>query len=129
MHVLLGQALGKKGDLKAAKEQFGIAAEMSQTPHRMKKRIRVGSLVARARLLYSPSPILSPEARQGNVAEQVKLEVVIGTDGSVQDVRPLSGDPSLTAAAMDAVRTWLYSPTLLNGDPVEVLTEVDVNFK
>jgi len=53
---------------------------------------------------------------------------VIGKDGRVSDTRLISGHPLLVAAARDAVNQWVYKPTLLNGEPVEVLTEVNVNF-
>ena len=59
---------------------------------------------------------------------QVRLEVVIGTNGSIQDLRVISGHPLLVKAALDAVSYWCYQPTLLNGEPVEVETEIGVNF-
>jgi protein TonB len=58
----------------------------------------------------------------------VQLSVQIGPDGTVQDVQLLSGHPLLVQAAIDAVKQWVYQPTLLNGNPVSVLTTVDVNF-
>jgi protein TonB len=57
----------------------------------------------------------------------VVLQAMLGTDGSVQDLKVISGHPLLVGAALDAVRTWRYQPTLLNSEPVEVLTEIDVN--
>ena len=59
----------------------------------------------------------------------VVLQAIIGTDGTVQDLKVLSGHPLAGPAALDAVKTWRYQPTLLNSEPVEVLTEIDVNFK
>jgi protein TonB len=58
----------------------------------------------------------------------VRLEALIGTGGTIQNLRVLAGHPLLVKAAIDAVRRWRYLPTLLNGDPVEVVTEIDVNF-
>jgi protein TonB len=58
----------------------------------------------------------------------VQLTVRIGPDGAVHEITPISGDPLLVQAAIDAVKQWVYQPTLLNGNPVAVLTEVDVNF-
>jgi len=58
----------------------------------------------------------------------VRLEAVIGTDGTVQNLKVLAGHPLLVKAATDAVSRWRYQPTLLNGEPVEVLTEVLVTF-
>lgn len=54
---------------------------------------------------------------------------MIGKNGKVQDVKLLNGQPALAKAAMKAVSKWQYQPVLLRGEPVEVLTEVDVNFK
>ena len=56
------------------------------------------------------------------------LQAVIGKDGTVQKLEVVSGDPALTQSALDAVRQWVYQPTLLNGEPVEVQTMIDVNY-
>jgi protein TonB len=58
----------------------------------------------------------------------VVLSVIIGQDGSMQEIKVVSGHPMLAPAAMEAVRQWQYKPTLLNGQPVEVSTEVTINF-
>jgi protein TonB len=58
----------------------------------------------------------------------VRLDAVIDKDGKVQSLMLMSGHPILAKAAMKAVSKWRYQPTLLNGEPVEVVTEVDVNF-
>ena len=54
--------------------------------------------------------------------------MIIGKDGKVQDVTVVSGHALLIQAVLDAVRQWEYQPTLLNGQPVEVSTTVEVNF-
>jgi protein TonB len=56
------------------------------------------------------------------------LQGIIGKDGSIQQLQVLSGPPLLINAALDAVRQWLYRPTLLNGEPVEVIAPIDVIF-
>jgi protein TonB len=56
------------------------------------------------------------------------MEAEISKDGSVQSLRVISGHPLLNQAALDAVRQWKYRPTLLNGEPVEVLTTITVTF-
>jgi protein TonB len=58
----------------------------------------------------------------------VRLHAIIGKDGSVQQLEVLTGHPLLVQAALDAVRQWRYRPTLLNGEPVEVDTTIDVIF-
>ena len=58
------------------------------------------------------------------------MQTIIGADGTVQAIRVLGSiDPDLTAAAVEAVKQWRYSPTLLNGVPVETLSNIDVQFK
>ena len=58
----------------------------------------------------------------------VRLEAVINTEGTVESLRVVSGPPLLVKAAFEAVSQWRYQPTLLNGEPVEVTTEIEVNF-
>ncbi len=53
---------------------------------------------------------------------------VIGKDGTVQQLQLVDGHPLLTQSALDAVRQWIYRPTLLNGDPVEVVAPIEVKF-
>jgi len=74
-------------------------------------------------------PVYPPLARQARISGTVRLEAVIALSGVVQSLRVASGHPLLARAALDAVRQWVYQPTLLNGEPVEVLTQIDVNFK
>jgi len=59
----------------------------------------------------------------------VEFEAVIGKDGTIEELKVLRGHPLLVKAALDAVRRWRYQPTLLNGEPIEVVTEITVNFK
>ena len=92
-------------------------------------RIRIGGNVEAARLIHEVQPqfpLLASEARIGGT---VRLTAIIGRDGTVQDLSLVSGQPLLVKAAMDAVKQWVYKPTYLNGTPVEVVTEVDVNFR
>ncbi len=58
----------------------------------------------------------------------MKFEATIAKDGTIQDLKVVSGPPLLIPAAMEAVKQWRYKPTLLNDEPVEVLTTIDVNF-
>jgi protein TonB len=73
-------------------------------------------------------PDYPPLARMARVQGTVRLEAVISTDGRIQDLRVLAGHPLLVNAALEAVARWRYQPTLLNGEPVEVVTEIHVNF-
>ena len=58
-----------------------------------------------------------------------QLEAVVGIDGHVRELRAKSGSPFLMKAALDAVRQWIYAPTLLNGKPVEVISPITVTFR
>jgi protein TonB len=92
------------------------------------KRVMVGGNVQAARLVNKVQPLYPPLARQTRISGTVKLHAIIGKDGSVQQLVMVSGHPLLVQAALDAVRQWRYQPTLLNGEPVEVDTEIDVIF-
>jgi protein TonB len=91
-------------------------------------RIRQGGNVQAARLINRVTPVYPPLARQTRISGTVRLHAIIGKDGSVQSLTLESGHPLLVQAALDAVRQWRYQPTLLNGDPVEVDTTIDVIF-
>jgi TonB family protein len=92
------------------------------------ERIRVGGNVQSAKVIYRVKPVYPREAKAAGREGRVELQVLIARDGSVQDVEVISGDPPFTDAAGEAVRQWRYSPTLLNGEPIAVETQVDVNF-
>ena len=79
-------------------------------------------------ILTKVDPVYPAEAKAQGLEGLVRLEAILGKDGAVEHLEVLSGDPILAAAAIDAVRQWHYQTTLLNGDPVEVVTEVMVNF-
>jgi protein TonB len=59
----------------------------------------------------------------------VQLSATISKEGNISDVKVLSGDAQLSRAATDAVRQWKYKPYLLNGEPVEIQTQITINFK
>jgi protein TonB len=90
--------------------------------------LRVGGNVMSAKLIHQVKPFYPPLARNARVSGAVKLTATIGRDGAIQNLQLLSGHPLLVNAALTAVRQWRYQPTLLNGEPVEVLTQIDVNF-
>lgn len=92
------------------------------------QRIRVGGNVQSAKLLKGPKPLYPPLAKQARIQGKVMLNAVIGKDGSIQNLTVASGHPLLVQAALDAVRQWVYQPTLLNSEPVEVVTQIEVNF-
>jgi protein TonB len=99
----------------------------SLTPKRA--RIPVVSTLQQANLVYAPKPIYPTIARTVRVEGTVVLEAVISKDGTVQELKLVTGHPFLVSAAVETVRTWRYRPTILNGEPVEVVTTITVNFK
>jgi protein TonB len=92
------------------------------------KRIRVGGQVESARLIFQPKPEYPPLAKMARIQGVVRLDAIISKDGTIQDLKVLQGHPLLVKAALEAVQRWRYQPTLLNGEAVEVSTEIDVNF-
>jgi protein TonB len=92
------------------------------------KRVRVGGQVESAKLIFRPTPEYPPLAKMARIQGVVRLDAVISKDGTIQDLKVISGHPLLVKAALDAVQRWRYQPTLLNGEAVEVATEIDVNF-
>ena len=90
--------------------------------------IRVGGQVEAAKAIYTPKPEYPQLARMARIQGTVRLEAVISKDGTIQGLKVLGGHPLLVKAALDAVERWRYQPTLLNSEPVEVVTEIDVNF-
>jgi protein TonB len=90
--------------------------------------LAVSTGVQSAKLAFGPKPAYPPLAKASRTQGTVKLEAIIAPDGSIGNLRVITGPPLLTRAAMDAVQQWRYQPTLLNGNAVEVLTEIDVVF-
>ncbi len=92
------------------------------------QRIRVGGNVQQAKLLRQPRPLYPPLAKQARIQGTVRFNAIIGKDGAIQNLQVVSGHPLLIPSATEAVKQWVYQPTLLNGEPVEVVTQIDVNF-
>ena len=92
------------------------------------QRIRVGGNVEAASLTNKVTPQYPPIAKTAHVSGTVILHAIISKDGSIQELQYVSGPPLLMKAAMDAVHQWRYQPTLLNGEPVEVDTSIQVVF-
>jgi TonB family protein len=111
-----------------AKSPRAAAAPSSASgqPHR----IRVGGNVQQANLISETKPIYPELARQAGIEGTVLLEAIIGKEGNVVNFRVVNTlvNPELVKAAVAAVKQWLYKPTLLNGEPIEVVTTIRVNF-
>jgi protein TonB len=90
--------------------------------------LRVSSGVQQAKLINKVIPVYPPLAKQTRQFGKVRLIATIGKDGHVTRIEVLSGPAFLVPAALEAVKQWVYQPTLLNGRPVEVIAPIDINF-
>jgi len=92
------------------------------------QRIRVGGQVQAANLIRKVTPVYPQLAKSARIQGVVRFTAIIGKDGTIQNLQLVTGHPLLVEAARQAVSQWQYKPTLLNGEPVEVVTQIDVNF-
>ena len=91
--------------------------------------LKVGGKVQAPAPLHTPLPEYPALARQSRVSGVVFLEAIIATDGRIRSLRLIQGHALLSEAAMTAVRSWRYTPPTLNGEPIEILMRLDVNFQ
>ncbi len=102
-------------------------APVVRPPDPLPKRVVV-SVLDQGYLLHRVLPIYPELAKRSGVQGQVVLRAVISKDGEIQELHVLSGHPWLRGAALQAVQQWRYRPYVLNGVPVQVETQVTVNF-
>jgi TonB family protein len=117
--------------LGSLQEQVGVAAQgtPAASGSHAQKPIRIGGAVEQANLIQKVQPVYPTAAKAAGVQGKVLFEMVVSKDGVPIDIRVLeSPDDELTQSALDAVRQWRYKPTLLNGDAVEIVTNVVVNY-
>ena len=107
----------------------GIVGGLPDAPPPPVQAVRVGGQIKEPKKLKHVAPIYPDIAKQARVQGVVILECTISPQGKVTDVKVLRGIPLLDQAAIDAVKQWVYTPTLLNGVPVPVIMTVTVNFK
>jgi protein TonB len=110
-----------------------IGGIISSTPVAVPKvatpqRVRVSQGVSQGLLIKKVQPPYPPLARQARIQGQVVLQAEISKDGSIQNLRLISGHPMLAPSAIEAVKQWRYKPYYLNGEPVEVETQITVIF-
>jgi peptidyl-prolyl cis-trans isomerase A (cyclophilin A) len=98
--------------------------ETAPTP----RRIYISAGVAQGMLVSKTPPVYPIDAKKAGVSGTVVLSAVIGTDGLIKNLRIVSGPHLLQQAAIDAANQWRYRPYLLNGDPVEVRTTINIIF-
>lgn len=110
-----------------------IGGIISSTPVAVPKaaapqRVRVSQGVSQGLLIKKVQPTYPPLARQARIQGTVMLQAEISKDGTIENLRLMSGHPMLAPAAIEAVKQWRYKPYMLNGEPVAVETTVMVNF-
>jgi protein TonB len=91
--------------------------------------LNISQGVSQGLLLKKVQPIYPRNALFMRIEGSVELIATVSKTGAITQVKVLSGDSQLTRAASDAVKQWKYKPYLLNGEPVEIQTQVTVNFK
>jgi TonB family protein len=92
------------------------------------QRIRVGGNVQQANLIKKVTPLYPPDAKTRGIQGVVRFLAIIGKDGTITNLSLVSGPLALYRSAHDAVEQWVYRPTQLNGEPVEVVTTLEVNY-
>ncbi|MGH9578998.1 MAG: energy transducer TonB, partial [Terriglobales bacterium] len=105
-----------------------ISSTPVAVPRIAPSRVRVSQGVVQGNAISQPKPLYPQMARMARVQGSVVLQAVISKNGNIENLRVVSGHPMLTQSALDAVRQWRYRPYLLNGEPVEVETQITVNF-
>ena len=133
MNSMAGVVGGVPGGVPGGQMGGVIGGIISSTPVSVPKaatptRVRVSQGVTQGLLIRKVQPTCPPLARQARIQGAVLLQAEISKDGTIQNLRLISGHPMLTSAAIDAVKQWRYKPYILNGEPVEVETQITVNF-
>ena len=106
-----------------------VAPPKPAAPPEEPKRYRPGGRVQLGRLIRKPEPAYPALAKTARVSGTVQFEAVVGTDGRVREVKVLGGSPLLARAAADAVLQWVYEPSRLNGELIEIIANIAVTFR
>jgi TonB family protein len=106
-----------------------LVAPTSNTATPVLQTLSISQGVSQGLLYKKVAPTYPPTALRMRIEGAVELQATIAKTGEITNIKVLKGDPQLTKAASDAVRQWKYKPYLLNGEPVEIQTEITVNFR
>ncbi|MBL8214567.1 MAG: energy transducer TonB [Bryobacterales bacterium] len=128
-----GGALGLFQNSRVAPPPVEVAKPVERSvaaaPPAPAKPVRVGGAVQEAKIIRRILPVYPPLAKAARISGTVKLIGILSRDGRIQELKVIEGHPLLVAAAVEAVRQWVYQPTLLNEQPVEVIAPIDVHFR
>jgi protein TonB len=132
-NVLGGQGFtgvlgGLLGQIQAAAPPPAPAVKKDDKAAVPDQRLRVGGNVQTAKLVKQPRPNYPALAKSARIQGVVKLHALISKERTIENLTVISGHPLLVPAALEAVKQWVYQPTLLNSSPVGVETEIEVNF-
>ena len=108
--------------------QKTLATKRSKSGSFQPQRIPIGIDAAEQNLIVKVPPVYPALALQARIQGTVRFTATIGKDGKILNLRLVSGHPLLVAAAQDAAKQWIYKPPLLNGELIEAVTQLDVNF-
>ena len=123
--VVLGVAAATSAvALRIGVDDNGTAAAQNETV----RAIDVKAEIMQDQLLTKSTPVYPPDGKKKRVQGKVVLKAEIGKDGHVESLHVVSGPSELQQSAMDAVRQWVYKPFLLNGNPVNVITKITVQY-
>jgi protein TonB len=111
----------------AALPNLGTSSDNGPKP--VLQTLSISQGVSQGLLYKKVAPIYPPNAMRMRVEGAVELQATVSKDGAITHIKVLSGNPQLQKAATDAVKQWKYKPYLLNGEPVEIQTQITVNFK
>jgi TonB family protein len=119
------------GDVREAVTVVGTRSRPAASSSAAPQRLRVGGMVQAVKLISRVNPDYPADAQADGVEGTVLLKAIVSKDGSLLSVKSISNgvDPRLVRAALAAVPLWRYQPALLNGEPVEVITTIDVTFR
>lgn len=106
-----------------------LAATDEPHPSNSTGPVPVRAETMRNQIVHKTPPVYPVEAKRARIQGKVQLDAVIGKAGEIEQLKVISGPQELQQAAIDAVRQWTYRPFLLNGDPVDVKTTIDVHFR
>lgn len=124
-----GVIIGGGGDVPGGAGEVGPPPPPRvDAPPQPQAPVRVGSVIRAPQKIHHVAPEYPDIARRARISGVVILEALIAEDGSVRDVKVLRSKPLLDEPAMEAVRQWRFTPTLLNGQPVPVIMTVTVTF-
>ena len=128
-HAIVLQVGATTGRLDVVPDENAKPASVATTSGKI-PRLRIGGSVEAAKIVTRVQPVYPESAKSAGVSGAVVLHAVIGTDGKPLALHVVNSqiDPDLARSAVEAITQWRYTPTLLNGEPVEVDTTITVNF-